>query len=131
MFARMRPPAKIGQITCGPIEENRLARRVQLRQETFQTLTREYEQARIAEVRDTPLLTIIDAAVPPDRRSFPPRRLIVFLAVLTAGLTTIVFVYLGEYRRTAEVLGAPEYRSFMDAWMNAKSELGAVLRFRR
>ncbi len=112
-------------------EQNRLARQVQLRQEIFQTLTREYEEARIAEVRDTPLLTTIDAAVPPDRRTFPQRKLLVLLAMLASGLTTVTFIYLGEYRRTAEVAGAPEYRMFMEAWKNAKSELGATLRRRR
>jgi uncharacterized protein involved in exopolysaccharide biosynthesis len=112
-------------------EENRLARQVQLRQEVFQTLTREYEEARIAEVRDTPLLTTIDAAVAPDRRAFPQRTLLVLLAILASGLTAIALVYVGEYRRASELAGAPEYRAFLQAWRNARTEVGAVLRRRR
>jgi uncharacterized protein involved in exopolysaccharide biosynthesis len=112
-------------------EENRLARQVQLRQEIFQTLTREYEEARIAEVRDTPLLTTIDAAVPPDRRTFPQPKLLVFLVMLASGLTTVAFVYLREHRRASELSDAPEYRAFLEAWKSAKSEIGAILRRRR
>jgi tyrosine-protein kinase Etk/Wzc len=112
-------------------EENRLARQVQLRQEVFQTLTREYEEARIAEVRDTPLLTIIDTAVAPDRRTFPQRKLIVFLTMVAAGLTTVACIYVAEYGRAAEVASAAEYRSFIQAWSNAKSEVRSALGRRR
>ncbi len=109
-------------------EENRLGRRVQLRQEVFQTLTREYEEARIAEVRDTPLLTIIDPAVPPDRRSFPPRKLVVFLAMVASAMTALALVYLVEYRSAAQHADAPQYRRLVQAWTDAKTEIRTTLR---
>lgn len=110
------------------LEENRLARQVELRQEVFQTLTREYEQARLAEVRDTPVLTIIDAAVPPERPSFPPRTLIVLLSMLAGGLTALALIYAGEYGRAAERGHGSEYREFADAWHRAMAELRKVVR---
>src|SRR6266581_5165029 len=103
-------------------EENRLTRQVQLRQEVFQTLTREYEEARIAEVRDTPLLTIIDPAVAPQRRSFPPRKLIVLLAMLAAGLTAVALAYFTEYQRAARLEDGSQYRHFVQAWKDATAE---------
>src|SRR5712692_791112 len=112
-------------------EESRLGRQVQLRQEVFQTLTREYEEARIAEVRDTPLLTIIDAAVPPDRRSFPQRKLIVFLAIVAGGLTALALVYFGEYQRAAALAGGTRYRNFVQAWGEATSQFRATFRIGR
>jgi uncharacterized protein involved in exopolysaccharide biosynthesis len=110
-------------------EQNRLSREVQLRQDVIQTLTREYEEARIAEVRDTPLLTIIDPAVPPSRRSFPPRTLLVFIALVAGGFTALALVYLAEYKQTAQREDGSQYRRFLQAWTDAKSELRVALRF--
>jgi uncharacterized protein involved in exopolysaccharide biosynthesis len=112
-------------------EEQRLARQVQLRQDVFMTLTREYEQARIAEVRDTPLLTVVDQAVPPERRSFPPRKLIVLLVIMASALTGATLAYLRELQRAAQLGDRPEYRSFQQAWRGARNELRAALRLRR
>jgi uncharacterized protein involved in exopolysaccharide biosynthesis len=41
-------------------EASRLQRQVDLRQEVYVTLSRSYEQARIEEVRNTPVITVID-----------------------------------------------------------------------
>jgi uncharacterized protein involved in exopolysaccharide biosynthesis len=112
-------------------EEQRLARQVQLRQDVFMTLTREYEQARIAEVRDTPLLTVIDQAVPPERRSFPPRKLIVLLVMIASALTGVTLAYLRELQRAVQLEDRPEYRSFQQAWRAARNDLRAALRLRR
>jgi len=52
-------------------ENDRLQRDVQLKQQVFQTLSQAVEQARIDEVRDTPVLAVIEPPVPPpirDRR---------------------------------------------------------------
>jgi uncharacterized protein involved in exopolysaccharide biosynthesis len=111
-------------------EENRLARQVQLRQEVVQTLTREFEEARIAEVRDTPLLTVIDRAVPPDRRSAPRRRLIAMLATFAGGLAALAWVSLDAYRRAADQVGAASYRMVLDAWRETRAELGRAIGLR-
>lgn len=111
-------------------EENRLSRQVQLRQEVFQTLTREYEEARIAEVRDTPVLTVIDPAVPPDRRSAPRRKLLVFLALLTGALTALPWAYLSEYRRAAN-RETGSYGAFVRAWRDMRDEFAGILRLRK
>src|SRR5207249_3673934 len=112
-------------------EENRLTRQVQLRQEVFQTLTREYEEARIAEVQDTPLLTTIDPAVPPDRRTSPRRKLMVLLAAIASGLTALALAYVGEYHRTAQAQDGSQYRNFLEAWRDATAEFRAALRLRK
>ncbi|HDR00081.1 MAG TPA: hypothetical protein ENN51_07355 [candidate division WOR-3 bacterium] len=51
-----------------------------LLQETHTLLYQQYEHARIMEARDTPTITVLDHAVPPERRSFPKRLLIVLIA---------------------------------------------------
>ncbi len=52
-------------------QQERLAREVQMRQQVYTSLAQAYEQAKIEEVRDTPVLTVVEAPeVParPDRR---------------------------------------------------------------
>jgi uncharacterized protein involved in exopolysaccharide biosynthesis len=53
--------------------------------ELASTLEREYELARLEEVTDVPVLTIIDPAVPPLGPSWP-RRTAVFVGVLVVGM---------------------------------------------
>ena len=42
------------------IEVGRLQRRIDLRQQTYTTLVGEYEEARIREIRNTPVITVVD-----------------------------------------------------------------------
>ena len=97
-------------------ESERLARVVSLRQEIFQTLSREFEQARIAEVRDTPLLTVVDQAVAPVRRSSPKRVLLVVLAMLGGLCVALVAVFVREYRKAVSQQDADGYGEFAAAW---------------
>ena len=46
----------------------RLQREVSMRQEVFTTLAQEFQQAKIEEVRDTPVITVVEA---PSLRSVP------------------------------------------------------------
>lgn len=52
-------------------EEGRLRRQLEVQQEIYLTLRREFESARIEEVNDTPVITVIDPAIPPARPSRP------------------------------------------------------------
>lgn len=70
-------------------EEARLRRRVDLRQEIYLVLSRELEQARLDEVRDTPILNVIDPPVPPARHEEPQRRVMTVLAAFLGALTAV------------------------------------------
>jgi uncharacterized protein involved in exopolysaccharide biosynthesis len=52
-------------------QDARLRRQVEMRQEVYLTLRRQYETARMDEVNDTPVITVVDAAVAPQERSTP------------------------------------------------------------
>lgn len=67
-------------------EEGQLRRRVEIVQDVFLTLNREYEKARIDELNDTPALTIIDSAIAPRKAASPKLGLFLALGlVLGAG----------------------------------------------
>lgn len=63
----------------------RLTREAKIQEEVFQLVTSQYELAKIEEARDINTLQVLDRAVAPDRKSGPPRFLIVALSAV-AGL---------------------------------------------
>ena len=69
--------------------EGRLRRQVDIYQEVYLTLRRDYEQARIEEVNDTPVLTVVDPAVPPQKSS-RSRLVLVLLALAFGGVIGVV-----------------------------------------
>ena len=87
-------------------EEGQLRRQVDLRQELYRTLQREYETARIQEVNDTPVITVIDLAVVPQRRSGPTRRLWALAAFVLSGVFAVSWAFsaeaLGRARRAQD-----------------------------
>ncbi|MHB1223864.1 MAG: hypothetical protein ACYC2G_07445 [Gemmatimonadaceae bacterium] len=64
--------------------ENRLDRRVVLASDLVTTLQRQYETARIDEVNNAPVVTLVDAAVPPVRPRWPRPLPLAALALGTA-----------------------------------------------
>ena len=101
-------------------EGSRLQRAVDLRQEVYVSLVKSYDEARISEVRDTPVITTIDSAVAPDQRSAPRPVLNIAIALLVGGVVAFILVFLLEQRAQAERSAAPEYRSLRQAWNAAR-----------
>jgi tyrosine-protein kinase Etk/Wzc len=62
------------------LEYVRRARDLKYHEALFEMLSRQYEQARVDEAKDPALIQVVDPAVPPDKRSWPPRTLLVLLA---------------------------------------------------
>lgn len=62
--------------------EARLQRDVSIRQEIYLAIARQLEDARINEVRDIPVFTVVDTATVPTRRSLPRRRMITLLGLV-------------------------------------------------
>jgi uncharacterized protein involved in exopolysaccharide biosynthesis len=79
-------------------EATRLQRQVTIKQEAYLTLNNAFQEARIAEVRDTPVLTVIDTAVVPARRSFPKRTLMVLMAAVLGLVLGIGAAIAADYR---------------------------------
>jgi len=107
---------------------DRLDRRMAIKQEVFTELRRQYEEARIQEVNDTPVITVIDRAVPPEDRSSPKRKLNVILAFIAAGVFGTFAALGGEFvqrARSREEQGVTEFNTH---WEAMRSEASTVLR---
>jgi uncharacterized protein involved in exopolysaccharide biosynthesis len=106
------------------VEARRLERDVQLKQDVLVTLSRSYEEARIGEVRDTPVLTVIDRAEPPATKSWPKRILSILAALVLGTLLGTGLAYVLEARSRLRQQRPAEYRELMLALGEARSRLG-------
>src|SRR5438093_455858 len=78
-------------------EEARLRRQVTIGQEVYLTLKREHETSRIEEVNATPVITVIDPAIPPNERSSPNRTLLVIMAFAFGGMIAAFWAFSADY----------------------------------
>lgn len=56
-----------------------LYRRTKVQEIVFETLTKQYEIAKVEEARETPSVKVLDIADVPEQKSFPPRTLFILL----------------------------------------------------
>ncbi|HWP37031.1 MAG TPA: GNVR domain-containing protein [Gemmatimonadales bacterium] len=112
-------------------EEGRLRRQVDIRKEIYLTLKREYETARIEEVNDAPVITILEEAIPPRERSAPKRAVLVMLAVLASSMVTVLWAFGAEYVAQLRHAGRTEYSEFQDLVTSMKADLAGMLPIRK
>ncbi len=61
-----------------------LYRRTKIAEVVYELLTQQYELARVQEAKETPSVKVLDVPVVPEKKSFPPRLLIMFLGTFLA-----------------------------------------------
>ena len=59
-----------------------LYRRTKIQEAVYESLTKEYELAKVEEAKETPSVKVLDPANVPERKSFPPRTLITLLCTM-------------------------------------------------
>jgi uncharacterized protein involved in exopolysaccharide biosynthesis len=104
----------------------RLQRRVSLRQQVFSSLSESYQQARIDEVRNTPVITVVQ---PPELPARPdPRQLLLKGALgLVLGGMLGVFGAFGHEMMTATRQRDPDdYAEFERLKQEARDELARI-----
>ena len=82
LVAFLQRNRQFSESSVASVTARSLERKVSLKQEVLATMSRSYEEARINEVRDTPVLTVIDQAEPPAWKSFPKRTISVLVALV-------------------------------------------------
>ncbi|HEY8259122.1 MAG TPA: hypothetical protein VIG08_15805 [Gemmatimonadales bacterium] len=104
-------------------EQQRLARDVNMQQEMVTTLAQTFEQAKIEEVRDTPVITIIDQPdVPPerDRRGLLKKGI---LAILLGSVLGLGIAFAREGVARGRRTGSAELQEFSELRREALDEL--------
>jgi uncharacterized protein involved in exopolysaccharide biosynthesis len=99
------------------LEYVRAAREVKYRETLFEILARQYEVAKLDEARDAALIQVVTPAIEPDRKSFPPRTLIVILFALSGMFLACLAVIFGQWKAQAESdpARAAQLRALRDA----------------
>lgn len=109
-------------------QHERLQRQVRIKEEVLTSLRRSYEEARIQEVKDTPVITVIDRAVPPQEKSSPKRKLNVILAFLVGGVLGVFGAFGSEFVERARTRNREEYEELTSRWQAIRSELKSLFR---
>ncbi|HWY57346.1 MAG TPA: hypothetical protein VNZ03_22975 [Terriglobales bacterium] len=91
---QLYPP--IRQLPLLGVEWADLYREVKVEETVFQLLTTQYELARMEEARETPVLNIVDPASLPERKSFPPRLVLIIASTLMCVALGVVWILAAE-----------------------------------
>ena len=72
-------------------------RRTKVQEAIFEALTRQYELAKVQEVRETPSVKVLDVANVPEKKSFPPRTVITMFGICFSVVFGIAWVLAADY----------------------------------
>jgi capsule polysaccharide export protein KpsE/RkpR len=81
------PYPSIRQLPLLNVEWSDLYRRTKVQEVVLETLTKQYELAKVEEARETPSVKVLDAADVPEKKSYPPR------TILVISVTVFVFIF--------------------------------------
>lgn len=87
------------QITSSPqlmLEQERLAREVQINSTLYVELKKQYELAKIEEIKNVPIINVLDAARPAAKKELPRRSTIVLTTLFLSLFGIVVFVLINE-----------------------------------
>ena len=68
-------------------------RRAKIQETVYELLTEQYELAKVQEAKETPSVKVLDPGTVPEKKSFPPRLLIMFLGTFLACSFGLVWVF--------------------------------------
>jgi tyrosine-protein kinase Etk/Wzc len=100
-----------GRVTEAGMEYLRRYRDLKYQETVYELLAKEFEIAKLDEAREGSIVQVVDVAVPPDRKSFPPRLLIILCTTVFSFIAALSYVSLRRRFRMASEL--PENRQRM------------------
>ena len=97
-----------GRVTQSGMEYLRRYRDLKYQETVYELLAKEFEIAKLDEAREGAIVQVVDAAVPPDKKSSPHRTLIVIGSTVLAFFVAVFWVWLRK--SMAGALELPENR---------------------
>jgi len=85
-----------GQLPEASLKYLRAVRELKYHETLFEVLSRLYEAARLDEAKSATPIQVIDRAVTPERKSWPPRTVLILTSVATALLLSTFWILLRE-----------------------------------
>jgi tyrosine-protein kinase Etk/Wzc len=102
-----------GRVTESGMEYLRRYRDLKYQETVFELLAKEFEIAKLDEAREGSIVQVVDAAVPPDKKS-SPHRLLIIVASTILSMFVAVFWVLFE-AKASRTLDQPENRERVNA----------------
>jgi uncharacterized protein involved in exopolysaccharide biosynthesis len=99
-----------------------LLRRTKVEEAVFETLTQEDELAKVEEAKEIPTVRVLDPPTVPDKKSFPPRLLIVVLGTMLGFVVGACWVF-GNAAWAATDPGDPHKALAIEVWSSVHSSL--------
>jgi tyrosine-protein kinase Etk/Wzc len=99
------------------LEYRRNLREVKYHEALFEALAKQYEMARIDEAKESPVIQVVDRAIPADKRTSPKRSIYIGLSVLLGafiGITLVFAVHAAEDQIVAQKMIALRKSIWMD-----------------
>lgn len=112
-------PPSAAKVPGVGLEYTRRLREVKYRESLFELLAKQYEAARVDEAKDVPTVQVLDAAIPPERKSWPHRGMLIVSVTLLAFFLGSFLAFLLESLRNAR-----EYPEFASRWELLMIHLG-------
>lgn len=98
------------------LEHDRLLRQVGQKQQLYTSLLQSFEQARIREVRDTPVITIVESPGVPTQPEPRGRKRTAFFGLLGGGFLAVILVVMGDTFARRREQGDAELGGFIETW---------------
>lgn len=86
-----------------------IVRRIRIQNALQEFIYPQFENAKLQEERETANVQVLDKARVPNRKSRPPRRMIVMVSAIASVLATLILVLLFEYWRSLPVKNKSEW----------------------
>ena len=104
----------------------RLQRQVAMQQQVYTSLAEAYEQARIAEVRNTPVITVVESPERPVRPDSRQGVLKLALGVILGGMLGVFLAFGQEFMHRARSQEDEEYREFSTLWAQTRADVKSL-----
>ncbi len=112
------------------LQQGRLSRDVDLNSTLFIELKKQYELAKLDEIKNTPVVQVLDIARPPSDHASPRRRILVMVAAFLSFLASCAWFVMSEKFRDDEKVHDEVVR-VKDLLRTVRTDLRSSIRFSR
>ena len=88
-----------GRLPEASLKYIRAVRELKYHETLFEVLSRQYEAAKLDEAKSAALIQVVDRAVTPERKTWPPRALLISIAVFATVLISAFWIVFREQAR--------------------------------
>ena len=90
------------QVPEAGMEYLRRTRDLKYAETIHQLIAQQYQMAKVDEAQNAPILQVLDAAIPPERRSYPKRTQMVLMSLVASAFFMCLIAFMLEAKRQAQ-----------------------------